>query len=266
MFNRVAVLALFSLLMLGIASYAQERVSQPRRLEPKDTRQSIPQSVLDRQYQALSSMPSAEVVYGPLGSVRRLAGHTGIALSPNARSLKHGDSGKEVYEKLRSALLAKGTETLQVRSNVNPAGSRYQTIVLDQSIRGIPVLSSEVLIRFEQSTGLLEGLGATFVPDYGLPTEPKLDAGQAFSSAAHILEGAGTAAKGSVRQIGDPMLAYQSPTNDADKPRLVWAIVVEYRTSDGETQNSSARIDAIDGSLVLLHPVEYRVISTPAAG
>jgi hypothetical protein len=265
MFNRVTVLALFSLLMFGIASHAQERASQPRRLEPKDTRQNIPQSVLDRQYQALSAMPSGEVVYGPLGSVRRLAGHTGITLSANTRSSKHGDFGHEVYEKLRSALLAKGTETLRVRSNVNPAGSPYQTIALDQSIRGIPVLGSDVQIRFEQSTGLVESLSASFVPDYGLPAELKLEASQAFSSAARLLEDAGTAAEGSVRQIGDPMLAYQSLINDADKPRLVWAIVVEYRTSDGETQNSSARIDSIDGSLVLLHPLEHRVIGAHQA-
>lgn len=61
------------------------------------------------------------------------------------------------------------------------------------------------------------------------------------------------------RRVGDPMLAYQSPTDDADRPRLIWAVAIEYRTPEGEVQNSSARIDAVDGSLVLLHPLEHRV-------
>lgn len=257
MFNRVTLFAFFSLLAFDVSIYAQNG-SEPRRLNPNDTRQSVPQSALDRQYQALSAMPAAEVVYGPLGSVKYLSGHTGITLSLNIHSLKHGDSGKEFYEKLRSALLAKGTETLRVRSNANPAGSRYRTIGLDQSIRGIPVLGSDVQIRLDQSTGLLESLSATFVPDYGLPTEPKLTAGQAFLSAARMLETAGRAERGSVRRVGDPLLAYQSPTDDADNPRLIWAVAIEYRTPEGEVQNSSARIDVVDGSLVLLHPLEHR--------
>lgn len=258
MFNRATVLAFFSLLAFDVSSYAQH-VSEPRRLEPNDTRQSIPQSALDRQYEALSAMPAAEVVYGPLGTVKYLAGHTGITLSSNAQSLQHGDSGEEFYEKLRSALLAKGTETLRVRSNANPAGSRYRTIGLDQSIRGMAVLGSDVQIRFDQSTGLVESLSASFVPDYGLPTEPKLSAGEAFLSAARNVEGAGRAERGSVRRVGDPTLAYQSPTDDADEPRLVWAVAIEYRTPEGEVTSSSARIDAVDGSLVLLHPLEHRV-------
>ena len=149
--------------LLRLASAADSEAGPPVVRRTTDVALPVDDVTLERQYRALSSMSSVEVVYSALGPVRTVRGATGVELSRSTRDLKEGREAPEVLQKFKDVLLAAGSETLKVRLNRLSAIGR--TIRMDQFIGGVPVLYGSVSVGIDDATGLVNVLGATFLPD-----------------------------------------------------------------------------------------------------
>jgi hypothetical protein len=232
-----------------IASAAEREAGPPVERRAGDVALPVDPETLDRQYVALSSMPSVKVVYSALGPVRSVQGATGIVLSSQTRNLKPGQDASELLQKFKDVLLATGSETLKVSRNERPPG-QHRYLTTDQFINGIPVLYSSVSVQIEEATGLIEVLGANFLPDRGLPRQPKLSEADATKRVEQHLVERGGAKPGSV-ETSTVTLAYHGTHPDSTRGRLVWAVRARYRpTSDGHFEDGIFLIDAIDGDYV----------------
>lgn len=230
---------------VSLASTAEREPGPPVVRHVTDVAVPIDAETLDRQYRALSSMPSVKVAYSALGPVRSVEGATGIVLSSPARNLKAGDNASEVLQKFKDVLLAAGTETLKVRGIQLSATGRHRYIDTDQIINGIPVLYGNVSLRFEEGSGLVDSLGANFLPDRGLPRQPKISEADAAKRVAQYLVESGQAKPGSV-ETSAPTLAYHGTHPGSTRGRLVWAVPANYNSS----QDGMFWIDAVDGEYV----------------
>jgi hypothetical protein len=233
--------------LFTVASAADSAAGPPVVRRATDVALPVDAETLDRQYRALSSMPSVEVVYSALGPVRSLNGTTGIVLSRSTRDLKEGQGAPEVVDKFKDVLLAAGSETLKVRLNRVSAIGR--TIRMDQFINGIPVLYGTVSLGIDDATGLVNGLGATFLPDRGLPRQPKISAEDAVKRVEQLLVERGIASAGSVR-AETPTLAYTGNHPKSTRGHLVWAVPATYTSQTAGTRDGIFWLDAIDGTLV----------------
>ena len=119
----------------------------------------------------------------------------------------------------KDVLLAAGSETLKVSGIQMSAAGRHRYITTDQFINGIPVLHGSVSLRVEDATGLVDSLGANFLPDRGLPRQPKISAADAAKRVQQLLVERGMAKPGSVN-TSTPTLAYTGthPTRHA----VIW--------------------------------------------
>jgi hypothetical protein len=232
------------LALLTLASAAEREAGPPIVRNVSEVALPVDAETLDRQYRALSSMPSVKVAYSALGPVRSVEGATGIVLSSRARNLKAGDDAPEVLQKFKDVLLATGGETLKVRGIQMSATGRHRYIDTDQFIGGIPVLHGNVSLRFEEGSGLVDSLGANFLPDRGLPRQPKISEADAAKRVAQLLVDSGEAKPGSV-QTSPPTLAYYGTHPGSTRGRLVWAVPASYGARDGMFW-----IDAVDGEYV----------------
>jgi hypothetical protein len=240
---------------LALPVVAGERqLGPPVRLTPSEVVVSVDQDALDRQYQALSSMPSVKASYSNLGLISLIEGHTGIVLSNQMRASKRGDAGAEVLDKFRDLLLARGEETLVVRLNT-ASPTRARVVKLDQSIRGIPVLHGVVSVTIDEATGIVRSMGAYFLPDHGLPRQPKLSSAKATALVTEMLETQGIAKPGTVEASNAPTLAYHGIFPNSKRARLVWAVTAHYVSVDtGDSSDGIYWIDAIDGEYVGTEP------------
>jgi hypothetical protein len=221
----------------------------PVRLTPSEVVLSVDEAALDRQYRALSAMPSIKVTYSSLGLIRLIEGDTGIVLSNQAHALREGESGAEVLDKFRDVLLANGEETLTVRLNMS------RVVKLDQSISGIPVLHGGVSITIDEPTGVVRSMGAFFLPDHGLPREPKLSSARATALATEMLEREGIAKPGTVEVSSAPTLAYHGIFPNTTRAGLVWAVTAFYFSADtGDPSDGIYWFDAINGEYVGMEP------------
>jgi Zn-dependent metalloprotease len=228
--------------LLTLASAAEREAGPPIVRNVSEVALPVDAETLDRQYRALSSMPSVKVAYSALGPVRSVEGPTGIVLSSSTRNLRAGETAPEVLQKFKDVLLATGSETLKVSLNQMSASDRF--IAMDQFINGIPVLYGSVSVQIEEATGLVEVLGANFLPDRGLPRQPKLSEADAAKRVAQQLVESGEAKPGSV-ETSPATLAYHGTHPGSTRGRLVWAVPARYGTEDGIFW-----IDAVDGDYV----------------
>lgn len=231
--------------LLTLASASEREAGPPVVRQVSEVALAVDAETLDRQYRALSTMPSVKVAYSALGPVRSVEGATGIVLSSPARNLKAGDNAAEVLQKFKDVLLAAGTETLKVRGIQMSATGRHRYIDTDQIINGIPVLYGSVSLRFEEGSGLVDSLGANFLPDRGLPRQPKISQADAAKRVAQYLVESGEAKPGSV-ETSSPSLAYHGTHPGSTRGRLVWAVAARYNGS----QDGMFWIDAVDGEYV----------------
>lgn len=205
-------------------------------------------------------MPSVKVTYSNLGLVRHVEGDTGIALGNYGRALQQGNSGAEVLEKFGDVLLASGEETLTVRLNM------FRVVKLDQSIHGIPVLHGGVSLTIDEGTGIVRSIGAYFLPDHGLPREPKLSSAEATSVAIEMLEKQGIAKPGTVEVSTAPTMAYHGIFPTSTRGRLVWAVAAFYAAANtGDPSGGIYWIDAIDGEYVGMEPSSVSALNRPVS-
>jgi hypothetical protein len=243
----------FIAILLSYSLMAEVRAEAPRLIRSQEVAIPVDQPILQGQYDALSKMSSVDVTYNELGLLYRLEGATGIMFSDAFRRLQLGEAAPEASEKLGSILLATGTETFVVRRNDVPGPLRR--IVIEQSIRGIPVLGGLSDLDVDDTSGMLRDLHARFVPDRGLPTGPRLTGREAYERTVEYLERAGWAEPKSVQLQGDPTLAYFAGIHELQRPRLIWVVLVEYLKPIEGSDERYAWIDAIDGSCQGLSPV-----------
>lgn len=233
--------------LLTLASAAEREAGPPVVRQVSEVALAVDAETLNRQYAALSSMSSVKVAYSALGPVRSVEGATGIVLSSPTRNLKPGDNASELLQKFKDVLLAAGNETLKVRLNQMSATDRF--IKTDEFINGIPVLYGGVSVRIEEATGLVEVLGAHFLPDRGLPRQPKLSEADAAKRVAQLLVESREAQPGSV-ETSPPTLAYYGTHPGSTRGRLVWAVPARYKPSPDGHQDGMFWIDAVDGEYV----------------
>jgi hypothetical protein len=188
-----AALCAVSALAIGIpasigltAAGADAQAARPLSQIPKVER--FGQAALDAQAAFLKRMPGTEIRYGDNGAISWLQGDTGIVLESGLAGFRVGQPSKELLEKIGPALLAAGTEELRVTAIANEAGkadpierqsSPERAVNLVQYIRGREVQDSSVNIVLNQQTNEIKLVVANFLPDRGLPQEPKLSAVEA---------------------------------------------------------------------------------------
>jgi hypothetical protein len=232
-----------------------------------DVALSVDPETLHRQYTSLSSMPSVKVAYSALGPVRSVEGATGVVLSTHARSLKNGEDAAEILQSFKDVLLAAGSETLKVSGIQMSATGRHRYVTTAQFINGIPVLYGSVSLRFEEGSGLVDSLGASFLPDRGLPRQPKLSATDAAKMVQQFLVEGGIAKPGSVKTSA-PSLAYTGTHPDSTRGHLVWAMPASFTPADGGATDGMFWIDALDGEYVGSDALSKNAVQayTPARG
>lgn len=247
-------------ILLCCTTAQEAHAAAPKLLHSQDLAIPVAESTLQRQYDALRKMPPVDVTYSKLGLLYRLEGPTGIVFSDGFRQLRLGDAVPEALQKLAPILLAAGSETFTVRRNDISSGMQFRKVVLEQSIRGIPVLAGFSSLDVDDTNGMLRVLHSRFIPDRGLPKRPKLTAEEAFERTVEYLEGAGWAEPESVQLQREPTLAYFAGTDELQRPRLIWVVLVHYLKPTEGSDERYAWIDAIDGSCRGLSPVGWSAL------
>jgi hypothetical protein len=243
--RRFGVLA--SIALAVTASAGDRPAGLPVLLKSADLPIPVDAEALQQQFAALSAMPDVQIEYSRLGPVASISGDTGVDLPASVRELKEGASAKVVLDAFRSVLLATGSETLTVRQH-RPQLKGWG-ILLDQSIRGIPVANGVVAVTMDEKTGRVSYLGGAFLPDRNLPTKPALSKKQALQALVRAFEASGDAVAGSVQESDKPRLAYYGVFADAPRPQLVWEMNVAFTCPTGRMDNELVWIDALDGKV-----------------
>jgi hypothetical protein len=243
----IATLLLLTSFHPAASVAAQDAAFAPVRLRTEQLRIPIPQTVLDRQFQALSRMPGIEVEYDRFGSITRLKGHTRLFTSVAGRSVKEDEPANEIFARLSPLLAAKGTEMLVVGTALR-GDRRLWRLFLRQTIRGRPVSYSGGTVVIDATSGEIVEASFTFVPDFGLPAKPKVDAAHAMRVAAEAVESPSQAAKGTV-DVRPPALMYFRSPRPREPTALVWEVRTHYRPQGADPNDGDTIIlvDALEG-------------------
>jgi hypothetical protein len=145
-------------------------------------------------------------------------------------------------------LLATGGETLKVRWNASDPP--VHTIMMDQFIGGIRVLYGSVSVTVDDANGLVTTLGASFLPDRGLPRQPKIAENDLAALVQQQLAKYSIAKPGSIKTTDTPTLAYVGTHPDSTEGHLAWVVHATYTSPNGEPGNRIYWFDAIDGAIV----------------
>jgi hypothetical protein len=218
---------LFALITVvaSFAAWAQEQSeSVPRLLNARDLSFTVDSETLERQYAALVAMSPQQVEYSARGLVESIQGVANLTLPSNVRDLKIGnEAATTLFPLLGDVLLARGNESLIVITN-SPMGTSARALRLSQSIRGIPVIHSMVAIDYDESTLRVKGLSANFVPDRGLPRDPKLSAQEAERIVPESLKSIKDYQQVEIEIRDGTHLAYYANPGEPQPPQLVWVV------------------------------------------
>lgn len=244
------------------ATGADDQASRPLSQVPKVER--FGQATLDAQAAFLKRMLGTEIRFGENGAISRLRGRTGIVLPSGLAQFKVGQASKEVLEHLGPALLAAGTEELRVTSIAKEAGkadpverqsSPERGVRFVQFIRGRQVQDSGLNIVINQQTNEITLVVANFLPDRGLPQEPKLSGAEARAKVESAMRQGGLEeARRFDFQDGPPSLAYtfeEIGDNGGIGGALVWVFPIVTAGQPGE-----ASVNAITGEVVRLRSLD----------
>jgi hypothetical protein len=210
---------------------------------------AVEPEALKKQFDALSAMRGVEIEYSLLGPVSAVRGRTGIILPRSVLEFREGSINNGLLDALAPVLLATGREALTVRRNDHDRAAR--DIRTDQSIRNIPVVDGRVAVSVDEKTGEVLYVGGAFLPDRGLPREPKLAAARAWQELVRVMEASGDAMPGSLVRIEKPYLAYYGAQSYGleTRPRLVWTFRASFTCPTDRRDDELIWIDSIDGTV-----------------
>lgn len=231
--------------MLVASSFAwagDEPAAAPRLLATQELPVEVSSQTLQKQYDALLGMSLQRIEYSTRGPVHLIQGNTGMVLPAEATGRKEGDSANDILPLIKDIVLASGTETLSVRG-VSVLDSSARALKLSQSIRGIPVIHGRVAIGYDELTKRVDSVTTHFIPDRGLPREPKLSAKQAEQVVPEVLAAAEKLSSTDIRIKEGTYLGYYADPVSPTPPQLVWAIRVFF--ADGTYE--MFYVDAITG-------------------
>jgi hypothetical protein len=264
MYIRIAAAVVLGAVVLGASAPAQDRGFAPRRVSASELKIPVPQAALDQQFQALKAMPSIEVEYSRLGNISRLQGQTHLFISATGRSVAFDQPADEIIQKLRTVLVARGTEKLITRSSYQHPDGKLLSLKLGQTIRGLSVEGTHVQLEIDTETGEIVSGSFLFVPDHGLPTEPLIAAEEAFRVATEAVQETHKAAKGTVTQPRAPVLKYQRPYRRGDVPRMIWEVYAAYPAQGVDGGTVIVVIDAVTGELRDMRTASVHAVNWPA--
>jgi hypothetical protein len=138
----------------------------------------VSQEALQQQYDALRAMRLEDIVYLPQGPILSIKGQTGYKLPAEAVNWQTGRDANAVLEILKVVFLANGTEELTLREVRDQLGGA-KGIILNESIGGIPVLNSIIVLKYDTRTLDITMAGGQFVADRNLEREPRISAAEA---------------------------------------------------------------------------------------
>jgi hypothetical protein len=197
----------------------------PAQPDPFESMIAVDPAVRQRQEDALRSMSLDLVEYSLRGPVKRLRGETGIVLPVDIARRQEGDSVDDVLHLFADVLLANGTESLVLKQHRERLGAE-RSLMLTQTIRGIPVFNSVVAIAYDGTTRRVTQLIGSFIPDRDLPQEPRLSAEEAEQVVPRALAIA-ERIDASVLVIEDgTQLGYYADEYSPEPVQLVWVVTV----------------------------------------
>lgn len=233
------IVAAFSFATVGVLADSPQLQTTPDAARQYDLAQR------EAQYQKLLSIPDAVVEYGRFGRVRQLDGHSGIFL-PDVSKLKTGDSAAAPLLKLKSILLAGGSESLVIREVVPaPKGAHY--LFTNQTIDGIPVIDGRVNFILAPN-GEVVMMSSLFVPRGNATLTPKLSLELAKAKLEQALSDTEVADAGTLEIASEGSLVFWGDEGKAEIPHLLWMIEASYAKS-GEPQVVRFGVDAASGEI-----------------
>lgn len=210
---------------------------------------------LAAQADAIARIPNARVQFGLHNVPRELEGVLGVFRGQDpVRELQVFMDG------IRLAVLGTGTESLKQVAIFNDELRAQKHVRTNVFIRGRPVISAQLILHVEAPTGRVIGVNGTFLPDRGMPVEPKLASSTAVSLAMEAIRQRYPGAY-NISSSTQPILAYGF---DADsRGHLVWKLEVSYDHAEGGGPEL-VMIDASNGAVVRHWPLWQNALSRRA--
>ena len=237
-------LAIF-IMTTSIAAWAADQpIAVPRLLNAQELPVEIEPAALQRQYDALKAMRLQTIQYSRQGPVHYIKGETGIVLPLHVARLNVGESADEFMELFKDLLLASGDETLAVTENEASPPSA-QRLKFSQSIRGIPVIHGGASVEFDATTRQVLAFVSNFIPNRGLPREPKISASRAEQTVAETLALAKDGRADEIEITNETYLGYYKVYTDSSPPCLVWVVETSFKGS-----HERFFVDAVSGNIV----------------
>lgn len=221
----------FEVSQLGISA-GQSYIGRQAALEVS------PDDILLDQLQAarLAEIPELKVEFDERRVPTRLEGRLGF-YSGDAPEIEL----PRLLQELGPAFRAAGTEELtQSSAHVNSVGIGVYRIA--QSINGLWVHGASFMIITDANTGEITRIKSKFLPDRGLPNEPKIPAAVATEMAAEDVAFAENAQLQDIEVVDEPELVYHIGGH------LAWRLILQYRINDQHGKEMVV-IDALDGTL-----------------
>ena len=224
--HELSVLFTF-LASVAFSSLARSDCS-PAQVDAPDSSIQVDPAARERQSDALRAMSLESLEFSSRGQVELLHGRTGIVLPGDIARRKAGQSADDVLRLLADVLMATGTESLSVRENSVAYGLNRE-LVLEQSIRGRPVLHSVVSLGYDASTRRVTTIVANFAPDRELPLKPHLSARKAEQELLKALTLAESRDAAHVVINDGTHLGYFMSYENSEPAQLVWVVIASVR-------------------------------------
>ncbi len=125
------------------------------------------------QQQLFSEIDGIKVRSDARGIPSSILGKTSWSIPQDLKSAEGKAALARALEQVRTVLLGEGTEEL-VMADEPTTQLHLRDIRFRQSIRGIPVSDGSLVLTVDDRTGTVALINATFLPDRGLPEEPRL--------------------------------------------------------------------------------------------
>jgi len=249
--NRVPRLlfALVSLLVSAVFSSAALPDCTPTQPDPHVSNFAIDPAARQRQSDALRAMSLESIEYSLRGPIEQLRGNTGIMLPADIGNRTEGAPADDILRLFADILLANGTESLTAGKHREHYGSE-RSLMLTQSIRGIPVLQGGLAVSYDAATRRATSMTANFVPDRDLPRAPRLSAKQAEQVVPKALAIAEKIDASGIEFMDGTHLGYYADRYSPEPVQLVWVV-----QTGGGWEHEEFYVDAMTGIVAYRRPL-----------